>query len=57
MYNKEIETWEPCHACTEVINDTIAGYRDRPSADEDDFGEDAVVPDRNVDDYEENENV
>lgn len=38
-YNRELEAFEPCDTCMEVIRDTIAGYTDKASADEDDFGD------------------
>ncbi len=42
-YNKDIEGYEPCHTCMEVIEDTIAGYHDKASADEDELGSDDDV--------------
>ncbi len=36
-WNADHEKYEPCDECLTVIYDTIGAYRDKPSADEDDF--------------------
>lgn len=38
-YNTDIAAYEPCDTCMEVILDTLAGYRDRPSVQEDELGQ------------------
>lgn len=30
---------EPCDFCMEIVEDTLAGYKDRPSVDEDELGQ------------------
>lgn len=39
-YNKDHEAYDPCDTCMVIIHDTIAGYRDKTSVDEDEFGVD-----------------
>lgn len=37
-YNSDHDDYEPCGTCLVVIQDTIAGFTDKPAADEDDLG-------------------
>lgn len=37
-FNRDHEDIDPCPECIAVIQDTIAGYHDRPSVDEDELG-------------------
>lgn len=46
-FNSDTQGYEPCETCMEVIHDTLASFLDKPSADEDDFGQDL-----SLDDYE-----
>ncbi len=38
--NSDFEDYEPCGTCLVVIKDTVSGWIDRPSADEDDWSDD-----------------
>lgn len=38
QFNTDHGDVEPCETCMAVIHDTIAGFTDKPSADEDDLG-------------------
>lgn len=57
-YNSDTEAYEPCEMCMLVIHDTLAGFHDRPSADEDELGlEELAVEAYHLtiaDDYENN---
>jgi hypothetical protein len=46
--NSDHGDYDPCETCMIVINDTVAGFLDKPSADEDDLGgpEPVSVPPR-----------
>lgn len=37
-FNADHESYEPCDSCLVVIADTLAGFTDKPSADEDELG-------------------
>lgn len=37
-FNSDHDSYEPCEFCLAVIQDTLDGFLDTPSADEDDFG-------------------
>ncbi len=39
-YNNDHEDYEPCPACLIVIQDTIAGFTDRPAVEDDELGRD-----------------
>jgi hypothetical protein len=37
-FNADHQDFEPCPTCLEVIQDTLEGFLDKPSADEDELG-------------------
>lgn len=37
-YNRDHAQWDPCKECLEVVEDTLAAFRDRPSMAEDEPG-------------------
>lgn len=37
-FNAELNAYEPCPECLAVIQDTIAGFHDRPAVQEDELG-------------------
>lgn len=37
-YNSDHESFEPCVTCLEAVKDTLEGFLDKPSADEDELG-------------------
>lgn len=44
-FNKDIETWEPCDTCMEVILQTLSGYHDRPAVEDDELGDEPLPQD------------
>lgn len=42
--NADHGDFEPCETCMAVIMDTIAGFTDKPAADEDDLGGPEPLP-------------
>jgi hypothetical protein len=41
--NSDFGDFEPCPTCLTVIKDTVAGFTDRPSVEEDELGRDDTV--------------
>lgn len=37
-FNEDIQNYDPCDTCMEVIEDTLAGFLETPSAAEDELG-------------------
>lgn len=37
-FNRELGSYEPCETCMEVIQDTLAGFKDRVAVDDDELG-------------------
>lgn len=37
-FNRDHGDIDPCHECSEIIQDTLAGYKDKAVIDEDDLG-------------------
>jgi hypothetical protein len=42
-FNADHQDFDPCEACMEVVNDTLAGYTDRPSLPEDEYADEATL--------------
>jgi hypothetical protein len=40
QYNQDHKSYDPCPSCLLVIEDLIAGYKDKPAAEEDDLPSD-----------------
>jgi hypothetical protein len=36
-FNRDHIDWDPCPTCLQVVQDTLASFYDRPSADEDEL--------------------
>lgn len=41
-FNADHGDYEPCDYCQSIVQDTLDGYLDQPSAADDDFGEDVL---------------
>lgn len=41
-FNNDHQEYDPCDVCLEVIEDTVAGFTDKASADEDAFVEEPI---------------
>lgn len=41
-YNKDLGAYEPCDTCLAVISDTLNGFKDRVTVDEDELGDDRL---------------
>lgn len=41
-FNPDLDTYDPCDVCMTVIESTLEGYLDKPSASEDDLGIDPL---------------
>lgn len=44
-WNPELGEFEPCDTCMDVVEDTLAGFTDKPSAAEDELGHDPYLED------------
>lgn len=38
-FNRDLNRWEPCDTCLDVIRDTVGAFIDRPFMDEDEAGQ------------------
>lgn len=43
QFNSDHQDIDPCQTCLDVIQDVLDGYRDKPSAAEDDFSDDLSI--------------
>lgn len=37
-FNSAHQDWDPCDECQNVVQDTLAGYKDRPAVGDDELG-------------------